>query len=162
MFLKQRKRWFHSKTLALLSQKQLWANEINICHPYIYYALSAISKFKFEPLFDFIKMLRISQTAHTNSLSKYEFWFLHFYSDSGKVNLLQFCGLVLDVFTIKTRAYLDPYLARTGKLTDFSGCEQQVINFLMKFTKCTMIYASWYWIYLEYLPIPILSWTCQA
>ena len=52
------------------------------------------------------------------------------------------CGVALDVLTIATEAYLDPYLARTGALTDFSGRERQAINFLFKFTKCTMIYAS--------------------
>ena len=55
IFFKQKKRWFHLKTYANLHQKPLLANKIKICYSYIYCALSANSKFNFEPLFDFIK-----------------------------------------------------------------------------------------------------------
>ena len=55
---KQKKRLFFSKTCPKILQKQLLANEIQICSSYIYCTLSATSKFNFESLFDFIKIFK--------------------------------------------------------------------------------------------------------
>ena len=121
-FFKAEKGIFFSKTCALVLQKQLLTNEIKICSSYIYCALSATSKFNFEPLFDFIKFFReyLKQLTQ-NSLNTYEFSFLHFHSNSGRLNLLGFCESTLEVHAIATGGYLDAYSLGTGELTDLNN-----------------------------------------
>ena len=106
---------------ALVLQKQLLVNEINVCFSYIHCALSATSKFNFEPLFDFIKVFKeyLKQPIQ-NSVKRSTFLFPHFHRKLGRLKLLQFCELTLDVPTIATGAHLDPYSARTGMFTDLS------------------------------------------
>ena len=120
-FRLSRENTFLSKTCPKILQKQQLANEIKICSLYIYCALSATLKFNFKPLFDFIKAFKkyLKQSIQ-NSLNKYEFSFFRFHSNSGRLNILQFCRSILEIPVITTGGHLGSYSLRTGELTDLS------------------------------------------